>query len=88
MISPGAGRGATSLDLEIEVVGAPVLRRSAEPVAAVDPDLRQLVQRMFSTMQGELASRRMTLARYRKLARRKSRNLRRRDSAHERGWSR
>jgi peptide deformylase len=53
MISPGTGgRGATSLDLEIEVLGAPVLRRRADPIAAVDPDLRLLVERMFTTMYG------------------------------------
>lgn len=52
MISPGADRGAAAMDLEIEVLGAPVLRRSADPIATVDPDLRPLVERMFTTMYG------------------------------------
>jgi hypothetical protein len=46
------GRGGTALGLDIEVLGAPGLRRSADPVAAVDTELRHLVQRMFDTMYG------------------------------------
>jgi peptide deformylase len=52
MMAREPGRGGTALDLDIEVLGAPVLRRSADPVAAVDPELRQFVQRMFDTMYG------------------------------------
>jgi peptide deformylase len=50
MIRPGPRRGETALDLEIKVLGAPVLRRSADPIAAVDGELRQVVDLMFNTM--------------------------------------
>jgi peptide deformylase len=48
----GPGETGLHLDLEIQVIGAPVLRRCAEAVGGVDAWLRDLVERMFRTMYG------------------------------------
>jgi peptide deformylase len=48
----GPGETGLHLDLEIKVIGAPVLRRCAEAIGGVDARLRDLVERMFRTMYG------------------------------------
>jgi peptide deformylase len=48
----GPGETGVRLDLDIQVIGAPVLRRCAEAVEGVDARLRDLAERMFRTMYG------------------------------------
>jgi peptide deformylase len=39
--------------LEVRILGDPVLRQKAEPVAAITPELRRLIADMFDTMYAE-----------------------------------
>jgi peptide deformylase len=47
---PGGREDDTRWELDVRYLGDPVLRRTAEPVAGVDGELRELVTRMFDTM--------------------------------------